>query len=93
MSRIVMETPVPGGANALLYNGRKICSDDAEFMGPSPSRRGRRDSRKAGAPGEGRKSSQILRPHSPSPRGGRVILPVVDPNLTTQTKSLGTCRA
>src|SRR5262249_43294908 len=32
------------------------------FVGPSPSGRGRRDSQRAGAPGEGRKSSRILRP-------------------------------
>jgi len=63
------KTPVPGGANALLYDGRKICSDDTEFMGPSPSGRGWRDGRKADAPGEGRKSSQIWKP-SPHPLPG-----------------------
>src|SRR5436190_9405652 len=34
--------------------------------GPSPSGRGRRDSQRAGAPGEGRRSIRILRP-SPCP--------------------------
>src|SRR2546427_7935169 len=79
----------------MLYSttGEKLCSDDTEFMGPSPFGRGWRDGRKADAPGEGRKSSQICKP-SPHPLpGGRVIPPVADPNLTTQTKSLGTYRA
>ncbi len=84
---------MPGGANALLYNGRKICSDDTEFMGPSPSGRGWRDGRKADAPGEGRKSSQIWKPSPTLSQRERVIPPVADPNLTTQTKSLGTYRA
>ena len=79
----------------MLYSttGEKYVVTMRNLWVPLPLGEGRRDGRKADAPGEGRKSSQILRPHSPSPRGGRVILPVVDPNLTTQTKSLGTCRA
>src|SRR5262249_5208001 len=42
---------------------------EAVGTGPSPPGRGRRDSQRAGAPGEGHKSSQILRP-SPYPLPG-----------------------
>jgi len=79
----------------MLYSttGEKYVVTMRNLWVPLPLGEGRHDSRKAGAPGEGRKFSPILKPHSPSPRGGRMILPVVDPNPTTQTKSLGTCRA
>src|SRR5438093_2030198 len=42
-------------------------SGTSERNDPSPSGRGRRDSQRAGAPGEGRKSLQILRPSSKTP--------------------------
>ena len=79
----------------MLYSttGEKYVVTIRNLWVPLPLGEGRRDGRKADAPGEGRKSSQIWKP-SPHPLpGGRVIPPVADPNLTTQTKSLGTYRA